>query len=180
MKIINLVICLILISATFSVAQTVTVDLSKIGKDARNEIIDSQKKQESTPENVKSWVGVGREIGKAIDEMAKSLNTNINEFAKTPVGKTAMFLLVYKVIGRDIARTVMIFIIYTFVVILLIWSFRKFHMTEKIEVKDKDGNMKIQFVPRYNWESGEAKMVSAGFHTGIFVVITFITIINIL
>lgn len=178
MKIINFVICLILITATFSVAQTVTVDLSKLGTQARNEVIDIQKNQESTPENIKNWVGIGKEIGKAIDEMAKSLNTNINEFAKTPVGKTAMFLLIYKVIGRDIARTVMIFMMYIFVVILLIWSFRKFHTNERIELK-KDGNMKIEYVPRYNWQSNDAKMVSAIVHTIAFIIVTTVTVCNI-
>lgn len=48
------------------------------------------------------WVGVGHELGTAVNESLSAITTQANNFAGTGVGKVTMAVVVYKVIGRDV------------------------------------------------------------------------------
>jgi len=171
---------------------SVTVDLTKLSNNTRNEILNLKSKKEgsieatisSSPEVAKNWINVGKEIGNAVNEMAKALNTNINEFAKTPVGRTAMFLLVYKLIGKDIISKGFCLMIYAFITVLLIWSFRKFHVNERVERSEIDNNdnvvKRVLYIEKYNFYSRDAKTMSAFVHAGLFVGFSILVLIAIL
>lgn len=72
------------------------------------------------------WVGVGHELGVAINESLSAVTTQANNFAQTPVGKLTAFLVVWKVIGREAMG---FFIGISIVIVALplwIWSYRKY------------------------------------------------------
>ncbi|KKT29038.1 hypothetical protein A3I36_04745 [Candidatus Giovannonibacteria bacterium RIFCSPLOWO2_02_FULL_45_28] len=48
------------------------------------------------------WVGIGKEIGSAVNESLSSITVQADNFAKTGVGKFTMFLVAYKVLGKDL------------------------------------------------------------------------------
>jgi len=175
-KILIISLFIIFSIVSISYAQQVTVDLTKLSNNSRNEIMDLQKKTEETKiptkENVKSWIGIGKEIGEAVNETAKALNVNVNEFAKTPVGKLTTFFLIYKIIGKDLTKLVLAICLFIFIMIILLWSFRKFHLQEKIieYCEDKKTIKQIRFFSRYDWNSDEAKLCSAFAHGILFLV----------
>lgn len=159
----------------------VTIDLTKLSPQTRNEILNIKSRsvveKVSSPELTKDWINVGKEIGNAVNEMVKALNTNINEFAQTPVGRTAMFLLVYKLIGKEIISKSICLIIYGIVVILVIWSFRKFHLNERNErIIKEDGvdTKQVLYIEKYHFKTDEAKIWSAFFHCLIFAVFSLV------
>ncbi len=75
-------------------------------------------KNKSTVEQLGEWVGLGKEIGTAVNEGLGALTDHANKFAGTPVGKFTMIIIAYKVMGRDLVHYVagvgMFFIFTTF------------------------------------------------------------------
>jgi len=53
-------------------------------------------------ERAKEYVELGTMIGKALGSSAKELGVAVNDFAGTPVGQMTTFLIMYKMMGRDI------------------------------------------------------------------------------
>jgi hypothetical protein len=48
------------------------------------------------------WVGIGKEVGVAVDEGLTAVTKHATAIADTRLGKVTMFIIAYKVIGRDI------------------------------------------------------------------------------
>jgi hypothetical protein len=84
-----------------------------------NKLTESQKAQiiqsiESTASStatptvttVDQWVSLGMKIGQALAGCAKELNLAVNDFMKTPAGKVATVLIVWKVMAIDILHIV--------------------------------------------------------------------------
>lgn len=55
-----------------------------------------------TADKVKEYAEVGEMIGKAMSSTAKEMNIAVNEFSQTPVGKVCIFLIVWKLFGREL------------------------------------------------------------------------------
>lgn len=135
--------------------------------------INKQVKEEKpTVDKVKEWLDVGQGLGKALGACAHELNVEVNAFAQSPVGRFAMFLIFYKVVGAKLLSTVLVLIGWCVITMILIWSFRKFHMP--IKVKDKDGKEHIQ---TYDFNSRDAKCCSATIHVILFAAITLVVLL---
>jgi hypothetical protein len=102
----------------------VTVPRSMLSKDQLEQL--SAKQIQDKVENYGKWVGIGHELGTAINESLSAVTTQANNFAQTPVGRLTAFLVVWKVIGHD----GMGFIIGILEIIIMlpiwIWSYRRF------------------------------------------------------
>lgn len=63
---------------------------------------------ESIPnaEKLSQYAELGEQIAKAIGAAAKECGVAVNEFVETPVGKLTTFIIVYKLIGRDMMHYV--------------------------------------------------------------------------
>lgn len=53
-----------------------------------------------TADKVEKWVNIGSQIGKGLAGAAKELGVAANDFAKTPVGILATWLIIYHFIGN--------------------------------------------------------------------------------
>jgi hypothetical protein len=53
----------------------------------------------ATPEKLEMYAGVGVQIGKAIAATAKELGFEVNEFAKTTIGKLTVAMIIWKLVG---------------------------------------------------------------------------------
>jgi hypothetical protein len=87
---------------------------------------------DSTVEKAHGWVGIGKEIGQAVDGALASINQRSNEFAETRVGKFTMFLVAWKVLGEQAAAVAnaTVHFVYGFVEVLIflpiiLWSYRR-------------------------------------------------------
>ena len=180
----NFIACLVLgvfvmaavpFSAMAQSETTVTVDLSDLDSNSRNAIIKALKKQESVtdtlskvvdPKAASEWAMA---VTGAIKEVCKTLNIEVNEFVKTPVGMMVAGLIVYKVIGKDvILYTKNIFFgIVGWVLSMLILYFiaKKFVLPLKVKQeflhRDEDGKetreTTYKFVKPYDFRSEDAK-----------------------
>ena len=58
----------------------------------------------STAVKTKAWVDVSASLGTALAATAREMGVAVNDFARSPVGKLATVLIVWKVIGDDIVK----------------------------------------------------------------------------
>lgn len=122
----SLVLSLMLILSIQAKAQEdkVSVPRSMLSKDQLEQVAQQQIKDKV--ENYGKWVGIGHELGTAINESLSAVTTQANNFAQTPVGKLTAALVVWKVVGHD----GMGFIIGALEIIIILpiwlWSYRRF------------------------------------------------------
>jgi hypothetical protein len=81
------------------------------------------------------WVGVGKEVGVAIDSSLAAISNRTNEFANTKVGTVAMWVVVFKVLGEDVFGFVFSLILIFFGLPTLIWSYRRTVLGQNVLVK---------------------------------------------
>src|SRR5688572_23376539 len=103
-----LVLLLMGIPAYPAFAQKVEVDLRDLNSDARNAVINANAKrevnQESTVDQVRGWVGLGKEVGAAVDGALGAVINSAEKFGKTEVGRFTMFLVMWRFFGNDMLR----------------------------------------------------------------------------
>lgn len=90
-----------------------------------------------------AWVGVGKEVGEAVNSSLSAISDNAAKFADTKVGKFSMFIVAWKVLGNDILGVFYALIIVFIGLPVLIWSYRK-HLNLAILDKEviEDGKVK--------------------------------------
>lgn len=86
-------------------------------------------------EKIGSWVGLGREVGTAVNEGLKAVTEHAAEFGKTGVGMFIMFMIAWKVMGVDLLQLVVGFPIFLVGTALIAWSYNKNCITRKIPVE---------------------------------------------
>jgi hypothetical protein len=162
-------------------AQVVSVDLSKLNSNARNEVIDANKKAEETSkdvvnlENINRFKEYGSVIASTLKEVCQTLNVEVNAFVKTPVGYLVTGLIVYKVIGKDVIRALWKGCVGLFLYICVIYSFVFFHAPKKFITKNDKGILiSTEYKTRYKWASGEARIASVVAHVGLLIITTII------
>src|SRR5205807_1312407 len=76
---------------------TVTIPKSQLTPEQLQKV-----QQEQLDEKIKTygkWVGIGKEVGVAVNSSLESITNQADHFAKTGVGKFTMVLVTWKVIG---------------------------------------------------------------------------------
>lgn len=151
----------------------------------RNEVIKARKKliesQQLIPqekllstENITKIAGLGKEIGTAVAELCKTLGVEVNEFAKTNVGLLLIGLLLWKLLAKEILCLIAICFMY----LMILWSYRKFHVTERVVKKnDKKEVVSVEFIPRYKFVSSKARTGSAAVHAIAWILLSITTIL---
>jgi len=85
-----------------------------------------------------NWVGVGGEVGTAIKEGLTAVVDVADQFGKTDVGKFTMYMVAWKVIGKDIVRIVLGLIFIAIFTWLLIYSFKRTCIERRVLVENKN------------------------------------------
>lgn len=114
-------------------AQT-TVDVSKLTPEQQAAVkksIDSMKGEpnisQTAREETEKWVELGGNMGKAAVGAAKELGMAANEFVATPIGRVTMGVVVYKVIGKDVLKTITGFCVLVVFLCLAVWFAKRKH-----------------------------------------------------
>lgn len=88
--------------------QNVTIDLNQLPESVRQQI-EQQAAMQDTKAKVAqygAWVGLGKELGSAIDGGLTAVEKHADNIANTKVGVFTMVLIAYKVIGTDVVQFV--------------------------------------------------------------------------
>lgn len=165
------------VAFTMSASATqVQIDLDKLTPEQAAAVLTAKQSAETpskqsvpTVDQMEKWADVGAKVGQAIAATAKELNVGVNEFAKTPVGLLTMGLITWKVIGHDVWNIVGGILAWMAITSVILFSFSRFHISERIKDKEKGT---VTYVPRYKFESGEARLFSAALHAFAFAIFT--------
>ena len=88
-------------------------------------------------------VGLGKEVGTAVDSSLGAISNRTNEFAQTPVGKLTVAVVIFKVIG-DTAVHIIVGITEVIVLIpLWIWSYRKYVPGRVVQTEERNEKGKV-------------------------------------
>lgn len=109
--------------------QSVAIDIDKLSPEAKAQITD-QIIEDAVTEKLKTygkWAGMGKEIGIATREGLTAVKDVTLEVADSNLGKTIIWLVVWKVAGVEVIRMIVGIIIMIFVTIAVYKSyFRSF------------------------------------------------------
>lgn len=106
-----------------------------------------------------NWVGVGGEIGNAIEEGLTAVVDVADKFTGTDVGKFTMILVAWKVIGKDLVRIIIGFVFLILITFLFFRVYRNTYVPKsKLIERTPQGFWKRDIkkyeiiVPNDNWD----------------------------
>lgn len=112
-----------------------------------------------------AWVGVGKEVGEAVNSSLSAISDNAAKFADTKVGKFAMFVVAWKVLGSDILGVFYALIIVFVGLPVLIWSYRKHLNITVLENETvEDGKVKNRTYRAMNYDERSTRDMAMMFH----------------
>lgn len=167
-KVLTAIIIFVLMFSTGAFAETrVTVDLEKLTPEAQNAVLKAQKQSVEaaavvSKDNLNLFKDYGKSIAETFAEVCKTLNIEVNKFADTPVGKLTMWLIVYKVVGKDLIHIFLTICMWISVTLVCLAYAYIFHMPKKVVQKDDKKNLiKVEYIEKYHWNDNSAKAIAA-------------------
>lgn len=90
--------------------------------------------QEHT-QQITSYAGWGKEVGTAMKEGLSALNEEVNKFSESSAGKFTMFVIAYKVMGKDAVRFTIALPLWILGTFYFMYLFRKNFVVRRITIK---------------------------------------------
>lgn len=112
-----LVVC---ISPAF--AEKITVDSSDLDAQTLKRVMN---KTPSAQDEARGWVGIGKEIGEAVNASLGAVVGQAENFGKTSVGRFTMFLVAWKIVGASILHVIGGIGLWLFSTVVMMWSYRR-------------------------------------------------------
>lgn len=107
----------------------------------------------ATVERANEWVDIGEGIGAGVAAAARETGQVVNEFANTPVGKMTTFVILYKVVGKDIISFIVgSILLIAFVSIWLVYTNKMFSKEKTITI-NADKSRTIEYRDK-EWSEG--------------------------
>ncbi len=100
--------------------------------------LESQKELAQMAQKIETygkWVGLGKEVGVAVNDSLAALTDQSERFGKTNVGKFTMFIVAYKVLGKDAVGVVIGVPLLVVFLVIWVWSYRRTCIQRTILVK---------------------------------------------
>jgi hypothetical protein len=138
----NFLFAALLIIPTISNGQTRDTTMVSIPRSA---LTPQQLKQVDVQE-AGAWVGLGKEVGEAINSSLSAVTDNTAKFADTKVGKFTMFIIAWKVLAQDFMGVLWAFFLASIGFPTLIWSYRRW--TRPTFLKSETRNEKGKVIER--------------------------------
>lgn len=138
-RIVAAVLMTVFLSTDPAQGQKVEVDLNDVPDSYRSTVIDavnkSKKKQQSTPDTVSQWVGVGKEVGMAMNAGLGAVVENAEKFGKSEVGKYTMWLIMWRLFGRDILHVGLGALWLATGLSIVLWSYKRTLLPRRVLVE---------------------------------------------
>ena len=115
--------------------------------------------KENTYRTIGKWAGLGKEIGEGVNSALMAIEGSATRISETTLGKTAMYVVVWKFVGKDIIRItigILVLAIGVPIMINLINSYKP----HKTLIKKHFIKEKMQFEKEYRYESGNGDCVT--------------------
>lgn len=115
--------------------------------------------KENTYKTIGKWAGLGKEIGEGVNSALMAIEGSATRISETTLGKTAMYVVVWKFVGKDIIRItigILVLVIGVPIMINLINSYKP----HKTLIKKHFIKEKMQFEKEYRYESGDGECVT--------------------
>jgi hypothetical protein len=114
------------------------------------------------------WVGLGDEVGKAVDGSLKAITSNAVELSKTGVGHFTMFIIAWKVIGDKAIAVLVGLLFLIFFTPIFVWSFWRMCIPRRVLTsKDKDGKKEWRII---NFNDNHETEVSRWAHFVVLII----------
>lgn len=133
-----LILLLIVLTPILAFGQTSTQEMVTVPKTSLTAQQLAQVELDATKTKAAqygSWVGIGKEVGVAVNDALAAVTVQANNFGQTGVGQITIAVVVWKVIGHDLMKFVVCGTFLTFGVPLWVWLFYKNCMTHRILIK---------------------------------------------
>lgn len=127
------------------------------------------------PEKLEKWVKFGASIGQGIGGAAKEIGMATNEFVNTPVGKLAVGLIVWKVMGHEVTHIVGAGIFALVWISIWLYLFRRLCVIKSTTYTAVANSFRRTKTTEH-FEAGEAEDCRA-WMLGLLVVLTGVTIV---
>lgn len=92
-----------------------------------------QQQQTVQQQEVHNWVGIGKEVGDAVNSSLQAITTQSNNFAQTGIGKLTVAVVIWKVIGDQVVHVVGAILWMAVFLPIWLWSYRRMCMTRRIK-----------------------------------------------
>jgi hypothetical protein len=120
-----------------------------------------------------SYVGVGKEIGIAVNSALEAVNDQVVKFSETKLGKITVFLVVWKVLYKDVLGIIIGIPLLLGWTAIFVWVMVYFFMKRKIKYTDKNGQVVEEIVDN-DWNDNKWAGIAV---TGIgYVVIAWVIV----
>lgn len=118
----------VLLLSLFAAAQQdqklVTVPESMLSEQQKAEL--KARELQDKAQRYGNWIGIGHELGTAVNESLSAISTQANAFAQTPVGKWTMFLVIFKIAGVQLMQFTLGTLMFVVGTCIWLWSYRRF------------------------------------------------------
>ena len=137
------VLCILLVFTlvvpTFG-GEKITVDSDDLDSSTLKRVLS---KKGSEMGDVRSWVGIGKEVGEAVSGALGAVVDKAEHFGKTDVGRFTMFLVAWKLFGKDILDRALVLLLTTSALVIAVWSYYRTSIPRRMLVKrDKPNKIK--------------------------------------
>lgn len=149
-RIVVAVLMAVFLSTDPAHGQKVELDLNDVPRDYRSTVIDAVNKgkdKTSTPETVQKWVGIGKEVGAAMNAGLGAVVDNAEKFGKSDVGKYTMWLIMWRLFGRDLFNTGLVAVLVAAALAILVWSYRRSCLPRRVLKSNINGAKTWEIMP---------------------------------
>ena len=178
MKILTLFLTLAF-STSLAIAQdtTVTIPVSQLTKEQRAAMTMTQ--TQARVQQYGEWVGVGKEVGEAVNSSLSAISDNAAKFADTRLGKVAMMVVVWKVVGDNILDIIFTLIMVFVATPVLVWSYKKnlSNVALEKEVMNDVGKVVSREYRELTYNENEVRSVTLWIHACAALIILISTMV---
>ncbi len=179
MKTLRLVLLTSVCLVGSAMAQSMNIDLGKLPPEVAASVLKAEQERKggvqlpTTAEEAEKYAKVGEQVAKAVSATAKGLSIEVNEFVKTPVGWWTFIFVFWYFLGAKLWHIVGGTLFFAITSIIAWKSFKTFFITQHV-ISEKNGEKK--YGP-YEFNSGDAKVMSAIAHIAIAAAITITSLV---
>lgn len=117
-------------------------------------------RQTQAPAQISQYVGIGKEIGEAVKNGLENVVEVSNKFANTPVGQFTMFMIAWKILGKELLHLVIGIPVYIVLMSLWVHFARRLFFGRWVK-RYVDGKKQHVFDPPYEFATGDARAGTA-------------------
>lgn len=128
--------------------------------------------QAQPPAQISQYIGIGKEVGEAVKNGLESVVDVSNKFANTPVGQFTMFIIAWKILGKELLHLVIGIPVYIVLLSLWVHFARRLFFGRWIK-RYVDGKKQHVFDPPFDFETRDAK---AGITVAMLIAIIIINV----